>query len=52
MPARPTTSCSKQSWLSLPEAMAAVDDGRVIDAKSVAGILWLAHRLAATDAPA
>jgi hypothetical protein len=22
-----------------------VDDGRVIDAKSVAGILWLAHHL-------
>jgi len=32
-------------WLTLPDALAAVDDGRVIDAKSVAGILWLAHRM-------
>ena len=39
------------SWLSLPDAVAAVDDGRVIDAKSVAGILWLAHRLAAGEPP-
>jgi ADP-ribose pyrophosphatase len=36
-----------RSWLSLPDAMAAVDDGRIIDAKSVAGILWLAHRVGA-----
>jgi ADP-ribose pyrophosphatase len=35
------------SWLALDDAVAAIDDGRVIDAKSVAGILWLAHRLAA-----
>ena len=40
------------SWLSLPDALAAIDDGRVIDAKSVAGILWLARRLPATDPPA
>ena len=39
------------SWLTLEDAVAAIDDGRVIDAKSVAGILWLAHRLA-TDAMA
>ena len=32
-------------WLPLAKAIAAVDHGRVIDAKSVAGILWLAHRL-------
>jgi len=43
----PDDELLEQSWLSLPEAMAAVDDGRVIDAKSVAGILWLAHRLGA-----
>jgi ADP-ribose pyrophosphatase len=35
----------EMEWLPLEEAIAAVDDGRVIDAKSVAGILWLAHRL-------
>jgi ADP-ribose pyrophosphatase len=34
------------SWLTLDQALAAIDDGRVIDAKSVAGILWLARRLA------
>jgi ADP-ribose pyrophosphatase len=33
------------SWLALPDALAAVEDGRVMDAKSVAGILWLDHRL-------
>ncbi|HET6745155.1 MAG TPA: NUDIX hydrolase [Candidatus Limnocylindria bacterium] len=37
------------SWLTLAEAVAAVDDGRVIDAKSVAGILWLSHRLASSS---
>ena len=35
----------EMEWLPLAEAIAAVDDGLVIDAKSVAGILWLAHRL-------
>jgi ADP-ribose pyrophosphatase len=37
-----------RSWLTLAEAVAAVDGGRVIDAKTVAGILWLAHRLSAS----
>ena len=32
------------SWLDLSEALTAIDDGRVVDAKSVAGILWLARR--------
>ena len=35
----------ERSWLPLAEALAAVDDGRIADAKSVAGVLWLAHRL-------
>lgn len=34
------------SWLSLPDALAAIDDGAVADAKTIAGILWLARRLA------
>jgi ADP-ribose diphosphatase len=34
-----------RSWLSLPDALKAIDDGRVADAKSVAGILWLARHL-------
>ena len=42
----PDDELLERSWLGLPDAMAAVDDGRVIDAKSVAGILWLARRLA------
>ena len=33
------------SWLTLPEAIAAVDDGRIADAKSIVGIGWLARRL-------
>ena len=33
------------SWLSLPDALAAIDDGRILDAKSIAGIGWLARTL-------
>ena len=33
------------SWMSLGDALAAVDDGRIIDAKSIAAIGWLARRL-------
>jgi ADP-ribose pyrophosphatase len=33
------------SWLSLPDALAAVDGGRIADAKSIVGIGWLARRL-------
>ena len=35
----------ERSWLSLPEALEAVDRGDVVDAKSIAGILWLARRV-------
>lgn len=35
------------SWLTLDEALAAIDEGRIRDAKTVAGILWLARNLAA-----
>jgi ADP-ribose pyrophosphatase len=48
----PEDELLEQSWMSLAQAMAAVDDGRVIDAKSVAGILWLARHLAAAESPA
>jgi ADP-ribose pyrophosphatase len=41
----PEDELLERSWFTLADAVAAVDDGRVIDAKSVAGILWLAHRL-------
>ena len=33
------------SWLSLDEALDAVDRGDVVDAKSIIGILWLARRV-------
>lgn len=36
------------SWLGLDEALDAVDAGRVTDAKSIVGILWLARRLRET----
>lgn len=32
-------------WLTLPDALAAIDDGRIMDAKSLAAIGWLARRL-------
>ena len=34
------------AWMSLPDALAAIDSGAVTDAKSIAGIYWLARRLA------
>jgi ADP-ribose pyrophosphatase len=38
-------------WMELDDALAAIDDGRIRDAKSMAGIAWLARRLrgGATD---
>ncbi len=33
-------------WLSLADALAAIDSDAVTDAKSIAGIYWLANRLA------
>ncbi len=33
------------SWLAMNEALDAIDDGRIRDAKSIAGILWLARRI-------
>ena len=33
------------SWLTLADALAAIDDGRIRDAKTIAGIEWLARRL-------
>jgi ADP-ribose pyrophosphatase len=34
-------------WLDLADAIAACDDGRILDAKSIAGIGWLARRFRA-----
>ena len=33
------------SWLTLSDALAAIDDGRITDAKTMAGVSWLARRL-------
>ncbi|MDQ2935549.1 MAG: NUDIX hydrolase [Chloroflexota bacterium] len=33
-------------WLSLADALGAIDSGAVTDAKSIAGIYWIANRLA------
>jgi ADP-ribose pyrophosphatase len=34
------------AWLALPDALAAIDGGGIVDAKSIVGIGWLARRLA------
>jgi ADP-ribose pyrophosphatase len=41
------------SWMTLPDALAAIDEGRVSDAKTIVGVGWLARRLrmGATDDP-
>ena len=44
--APPDDEALERSWLTLPEALAAIDDGRILDAKSLVGILWLARHLA------
>jgi ADP-ribose pyrophosphatase len=33
------------SWMTLDDALEAIDDGRILDAKSLAAIGWLARRL-------
>jgi len=40
----PEDEALTRSWLTLDEALAAIDDGRIRDAKSLVGILWLARR--------
>lgn len=40
----PEDEALEQSWLTLADALAAMDDGRIRDAKSLVGILWLARR--------
>ncbi|MGH2429858.1 MAG: NUDIX domain-containing protein [Candidatus Limnocylindria bacterium] len=35
----------ERTWLSLDVALAAIERGEVADAKSIAGMLWLARRL-------
>jgi ADP-ribose pyrophosphatase len=35
----------ERSWMSIDDAVAAIDDGRIEDAKSIAAIGWLERRL-------
>ncbi len=42
---RPMDEAIEIERLTLDEALAGVDDGTIADAKSIAGILWLARRL-------
>ncbi|MDP9467764.1 MAG: NUDIX hydrolase [Chloroflexota bacterium] len=42
--AAPDDEVLERSWLSLPESLAAIDTGQIVDAKSLVGILWLARR--------
>jgi ADP-ribose pyrophosphatase len=41
----PDDEAIDREWLELPDALAAVEDGRLTDAKSIVGVLWLARRL-------
>jgi ADP-ribose pyrophosphatase len=43
----PDDEALERSWLPLADALAAIDDGRIRDAKSLVGILWLARHVAA-----
>lgn len=42
----PDDEALDRSWLSLSDALAAIDAGTIRDAKSLVGILWLARRQA------
>jgi ADP-ribose pyrophosphatase len=41
----PEDEVLEASWLTLPQALAAIDERRIIDAKSLVGIFWLTRRL-------
>ena len=44
--ATPEDEAIERSWLPLEDALRAIDAGDIVDAKSIAGILWLARRFA------
>jgi ADP-ribose pyrophosphatase len=41
----PEDEALERSWLTLPDALTAIDEGGIRDAKSLVGILWLARHL-------
>jgi ADP-ribose diphosphatase len=46
----PEDEALERSWLTLADALAAIDDGRILDAKSLVGILWLARHVSPNGA--
>jgi len=40
----PEDEALERSWISLPDALGAIDEGGIRDAKSLVAILWLARR--------
>ena len=48
--APPDDEALERSWLTLPDALAAIEEGVIRDAKSLVGILWLARRLSSKGA--
>ena len=47
--AAPDDEALERSWLTLPDALSAIEGGRIRDAKSLVGILWLARRVARSE---
>lgn len=45
----PEDEVLERSWLTVPEALAAMDAGAIRDAKSLVGILWLSRHLSQLD---
>jgi ADP-ribose pyrophosphatase len=45
----PEDEALERSWLTLADALATIDDGRIRDAKSLVGILWLSRHLSAAE---
>ncbi len=45
----PEDEALERSWLTLADALTTIDDGRIRDAKSLVGILWLSRHLAAAE---
>ena len=41
----PDDEALERSWLTLPDALRAIETGEIRDAKSLVGILWLSRRL-------
>lgn len=41
----PEDELIERAWVPLDDALAAIDDGRIADAKSIAGILWFSARM-------